>query len=64
METGKNQAVTSPGNMVNVPKLSHCAWKGTFRPPITDVRVCCCAEETGYFCAHFSTFFLLTASLR
>jgi hypothetical protein len=31
--------VTSRGNVVDAPKLSHCAWRGTAWSPVTDVWV-------------------------
>jgi hypothetical protein len=49
IETGKGQAVTSPANTVEASKPSRYAWQGTLWPPVTDVQVHCCAEETSFF---------------
>jgi hypothetical protein len=60
-ETGKRWTVTRPGNMADVPKLSHCSWQGIFLT--ADQRAgALSGRRDQLFHAHFSGHFRLTAS--
>jgi hypothetical protein len=39
--------------MAYAPKTSHCAWQGTFPPPMTNMQERCCTEEINYLWQFF-----------